>query len=71
MILGIPMNLGQIKPYKHLFQIRERCSATILFEGVYEANKDDWYHARHGIANEYRNKIPKEIDWYVDSVLID
>lgn len=60
-----------MKTYTHLFQIVERHTKKVIIDGVFEAYNDDWYYARHQIADKYRTQLPKDIDWAVDSVLMD
>ena len=57
--------------YKHMFQIWERYTDNLLYEGIYETDTSDWYYARNRIVSEYRDLISSGIDWYVDSVLVD
>lgn len=60
-----------MKTYKHLFQIIERNTKIVIKDGTIDAYTDDWYYVRHQIADKYRKEIPKDIDWAVDSVLLE
>ena len=57
--------------FNYFCQVRERITNRVIKEGIFTTDTDDWYFARKRILVEIRDQLPKNIDWAVDSVIID
>ena len=61
----------ELPKFNHFYQVRERITNRVIKEGIFTTDTDDWYFARKWILVEIRDQLPKNIDWAVDSVIID
>lgn len=57
--------------FTHFYQVRERITNKVIKEGFFTTDTDDWYWARKRILLEIREQLPKDVDWAVDSVIVD